>query len=92
MESRTATQIVKWMDCDLTPDYVRNIYAMSDGNFVVFYEDWNTNESDIIVLKKVAAADVVQKQVVTVGVLYSSQKLQADIVEFNKTATNTVWN
>ena len=37
MESRTATQIVKWMDCDLTPDYVRNIYAMSDGNFVVFY-------------------------------------------------------
>ena len=84
MESRTATQIVKWMDCDLTPDYVRNIYAMSDGNFVVFYEDWNTNESDIIVLKKVAAADVVQKQVVTVGVLYSSQKLQADIVEFNK--------
>ena len=51
MESRTATQIVKWMDCDLTPDYVRNIYAMSDGNFVVFYEDWNTNESDIIVLK-----------------------------------------
>lgn len=84
MESRTANQIVKWMDCDLTPDYVRNIYAMSDGNFVVFYEDWNTNESDIIVLKKVAAADVVQKQVVTVGAFYSNQKLQADIVEFNK--------
>lgn len=84
MESQTATQLVKWMDCDLTPDYVRNIYAMSDGNFVVLYEDWNTNESDIIVLKKVAAADVVQKQVVTVGVLYSSQKLQSDIVAFNQ--------
>lgn len=84
MESQTATQLVKWMDCDLTPDYVRNIYAMSDGNFVVLYEDWNTNEQDVIVLKKVAAADVVQKQVVTVGVLYSSQKLQSDIVAFNK--------
>lgn len=84
MESQTAAQLVKWMDCDLTPDYVRNIYAMSDGNFVVLYEDWNTNESDIIVLKKVAAADVVQKQVVTVGVLYSSQKLQSDIVAFNQ--------
>ncbi len=84
MESQTAAQLVKWMDCDLTPDYVRNIYAMSDGNFVVLYEDWNTNERDIIVLKKVAAADVVQKQIVTVGVLYSSQKLQSDIVAFNQ--------
>lgn len=84
MESQTATQFVRWMDCDLTPDYVRNIYAMSDGNFVVLYEDWNTNERDIIALKKVAAADVVQKQVVTVGVLYSSQKLQSDIVTFNR--------
>ena len=84
LEDRTYTQLLKWMDCDLTPDYVRNVYGLSDGNLCVSYEDWGTNQVSIILLKKVAAADVVQKQVVTVGVLYSSQKLQADIVEFNK--------
>lgn len=83
-ESKTSEQIVKWMDCDLTPDYVRSVYGLSDGNLAVYYEDWNTNKSDIIVLKKVAAADVVQKQVITVGTMYASQKLQADVVDFNK--------
>ena len=84
-ESRTATRIVKWMDCDLNPDYVREIYAVSDDNFVVLYNDWNTNRNDIVFLKKAAAEDTVQeKTVITVGTLYAGQGLQTDVVNFNK--------
>mgnify|MGYP000010603797 FL=1 len=84
-ESRTATRIVKWMDCDLNPDYVREIYAVSDDNFVVLYNDWNTNRNDIVFLKKAAAEDTVrEKTVITVGTLYAGQGLQTDVVNFNK--------
>ena len=83
-ETQTYTQILKWLDCDLTPDFVRGIYALEGGNYLVYYQDWNTNCSDFIRLKKTDAKDVVQKEVLTIGAIYSGQDLQAAVVDFNK--------
>lgn len=87
-ETQTYTEIVKWMDCDMNGDYVGAVTALEDGTIVVYYNDWNSIDNGLVILKKTAASEVVQKEVITLGCLYLSQNLQASVVAFNKDNEN----
>lgn len=87
-ETQTYSEIVKWMDCDMNGDYVEFAAALEDGTIAVYYNDWNSDEESLVLLKKTAASEVVQKEVITLGCLYLSQSLQASVVAFNKSNEN----
>ncbi len=85
LETQTYKEILKWMDCDMHPDYVRYAAAMPDGNVIAYYEEWGgTNEQSIVQVKKTPASEVVQKQVITLGCMSMSQSLQSSVISFNK--------
>lgn len=78
-------EITRWLDADLSGDYVGGVYPLKDGNLAVYYNDWGASESFIVVLKKTLASEVKQKEVITLGCMGSNQNLQAAVVKFNKT-------
>lgn len=84
LETGTYETLLKWLDCDLNPDYVSGAYAAEGGDIVVHYEDWDSNEKSIILLEKTAASEVVKKEVLTLGCMGLSQDIQSAVVDFNK--------
>lgn len=84
LETQTYKEILKWMDCDMHPDYVRYAAALQDGNIIVYYDEWDTNEQSLVQVKKTPASEVVQKQVITLGCMSTSQNLQSAVISFNK--------
>ena len=84
LETQTYTEILNWIDCDMNPDYIEFVSAMSEDCIVAYTRDWNTNETSLVLLKKTAASDVVQKEILTFGCMSLSQSIQSAIVDFNK--------
>ncbi len=89
LETQTYKEILKWMDCDMHPDYVRYAAAMPDGSIIAYYEEWGgtsdgTSEQSIVQMKKTPASEVVQKKIITLGCMSMSQGLQSAVISFNK--------
>lgn len=85
LTTQTYTQLVRWLDCDMNGDYVESVMALEDGTLAALSRDWNSGEISVVLLKKVAASEVAQKQILTLACFGLSQSIQADIVSFNKT-------
>ncbi len=84
METKTSTEVLRFIDCDMNGSYVEKIGASEDGKILVYYRDWNLNEEEIVKLTKTDASLVQEKQVLTLGGFYVDQDLQSAIVKFNK--------
>lgn len=82
--TQTYTEILNWIDCDMNPDYIEFVSAMSEDCIAAYTRDWNTNENSLVLLKKTPASEVVQKETLTFGCMSLSQSIQSAIVEFNK--------
>ncbi|MBQ7780940.1 MAG: extracellular solute-binding protein [Lachnospiraceae bacterium] len=85
LESKTYEEVLKWLSCDMNPDYVDGVTCMADGNYLVYINDWGTGESSLVILKKTDASQVVEKETLTLACLSQSQYLQSAVVNFNKT-------
>lgn len=84
LATQTYTEILNWIDCDMNPDYIEFVSAMSEDCIAAYTRDWNTGETDLVLLKKTLASDVVQKEILTFGCMGLSQSIQSAIVNFNK--------
>lgn len=84
LKTQTYTEILKWMDCDISPDYIDFATALPDGRIAAYSRDWSTNECSLIFLNKTPASEVVEKETLTLGCLGISQNLQQAVVKFNK--------
>lgn len=84
LETKTYTEILKWLECDMNPDYIEEVVALENGNLAAYYRDWNTNETSLVLLKKTPASEVLQKEVLTLACMNLSQNLQSAVVNFNK--------
>lgn len=84
VETQTYEAVLKWVDCDMNADYVNNVSALENGDILVYYSDWNSGEESLVLLKKTAADQVVNKESLTLGCMGISQELQSSVVKFNK--------
>lgn len=84
LETESAKEILTWTDCNINGSYIQMIQAMEDGRIAVLSENWNNNTKEIAYLTKTDAAEVKQKQTITVATLWSNQDLQEAVVNFNK--------
>lgn len=84
IETQTSTEVLRFIDCDMTGSYVDTLTATEDGKIVAYYRDWNQNVEEVVKLTKTDSSQVTVKKTVTLGGFYISQDLQSSIVKFNK--------
>ena len=84
--SQTTSDVLTWLDSDINGQYVDNVGALSDGRILAALSDWGTGRMELALLTKTKSSELVQKEQITVGTLYTSQTLQAAAVSFNKSS------
>lgn len=88
MESKEYRELIKWTDSDISADNVQQVAMLADGRIAVYSSNWSTNENSLALLEKVPAAEVKEKEILTLGCMSASSNLQAAVVEFNKTSND----
>lgn len=83
-DTQETEKLFNWLDCDINGDYVSAFGSLSDGRIVAAYRDWQNNDSGMALLTRTKADQVVQKEQIIFGVMYTDSDLSAAIVNFNK--------
>lgn len=86
LESGTWEELLNWMDCDINGEYVELVCSMDDGRLMAVIQDWESSDTEIVLLTKTKASEVVQKEELVVGTISMSQELRSAAVNFNKSS------
>lgn len=86
LESGTWEELLNWMDCDINGEYVELVCAMDGGRLMAVIQDWESGDTEIALLTKTKASEVVQKEELVVGTISMSQELRSAAVAFNKSS------
>lgn len=78
------TEILNWIDSDISSDYLQNFRILEDGRIIAFSTDYNTGSSELAILTKKNRSEVPEKKVLTYGTMYLAYNINRDIVAFNK--------
>lgn len=84
LETQEYTELIKWMDCDLNSNNIRDIATLEDGRIAVYSSDWSAGTDSLILLERMPASEVTEKETLTLGCMNLTSNLQAAVVEFNK--------
>lgn len=84
LASESYKEVVSWLDCDIDGTNVSYVGVTEDGTITAIINDWDSGVTELAKLNKMAASEVVQKEEIVIGTLYSDQQLQAAAVAFNK--------
>lgn len=84
--TQTAEKLFSLMDCDVQGDYVEILAPLADGRIFVYYQDWSTQECEVVLLTRTPSSEVPQKTILTIGCMGASQNLQSSIIKFNKSS------
>lgn len=84
LETQEYTEMIKWLDCDLNADMIQNIATLEDGRIAIYCSDWSAGTDSLILMDRVQASEVSEKETLTLGCMNLTSNLQAAVVEFNK--------
>ena len=84
LERQETTKILTWMDCDIDGTVVKLVAQGNDGKLYVLIRQWDGEGMELASLKKVSTEELVKRERITIGVLYSDYNLGRQLVEFNK--------
>lgn len=84
LQTEEYEQILKWLDCDINGNYVQNTIVTSAGDILLYYYDWDSNKQSLILLKRTDKNEVVEKKTLTIGCFYTTDNIQGEVVDFNK--------
>lgn len=82
------TEIINWLDSDIKGNSVRSVIASADGDYIIYYEDYETSKSGFARLTERDPEELANQTIITVGMLYSDSSVTSKITEFNKTNTD----
>lgn len=84
--STATTQVVMdTMDLDVNGEFIREIYPLEDGRYVMLYFDYMANGAGIVVATPVDPSTIAEKTELTLATLYASQDLNNAVIKFNQT-------
>ena len=84
METKEYKELVKWADCGINAEYVKQAAVLTDGRLAVYCADYAAGTNSLILLSGQQEPKA-GKEVLTLGALYVSPYLRAAVVAFNKT-------
>lgn len=77
--------ILNYIDCEIIGNNINRIFVTDEGQIVLFLQDWSSNTSEMVYLKEIDPAQVVQKEEITFGTLFGiDSDVEKAIVNFNK--------
>jgi len=87
LSTQTNEELLSWLDSDINGQYVSAFAMGEDGRIAVLLQEWGQDGvvTEFAYLTKTKEADVAQKEIITLGTLYTDQWLQSAAVIFNKT-------
>ncbi len=85
LDTQTATPVLNWLDSYITADYVQGVTQLEDGNFMLYYQDWEKDSNELVKLTKTKASELPEKETIVIATLYGqNQGIEHAIVDFNK--------
>ena len=78
------TEIVNWVDSDLSNGYVSSILPVSDEEFIILYDDNSGDGTKLYRLSKRDMSELENTNVITLGVLYDDWEINQKVSDFNK--------
>lgn len=79
------TEILNFVDSDIDAGNMSFLYPSGEGRFIAGIYDTDTREIEMYELTKVDPADVKDKIVLTLGMMYNDYQMTSQVIEFNKT-------
>lgn len=80
-----ATPVLDWIDSNITTDYVTDYIPLPNGDFMLYSEDWNQIDKELVKLVKTKASDLPEKETLVFASLYGGeQAIERAVLEFNK--------
>ena len=85
-------ELFNWLDVDVNSNYNRYVGELSDGRIWTVSESYDGTEStmELVLIKKVKASEVVEKEEITYGAVYLDYNIREEIIKFNKSSDNIV--
>ncbi len=84
-EDGKSTEIINWIDSDLSNGYVRSVLPLSDDEFAILYDSHDSDGEKLYKLSKRDASELENTKVITLGVLYDNWEINQKVSDFNKT-------
>lgn len=87
ISNETSEELFSWINCDINGDNIRSVFMMEDGRIFAVSQDWSEEETktEFIYLTKKPAAEVTQKETLTLGSMYVDTNVKKNVIQFNKT-------
>ncbi len=94
-------KLLNWINADVNPSDLNRCYVTDDGRVVGLQTEWteleddngniysSKSESSILIMTKVPASSVAQKQVLTLAVMWLDYEMQEQVVKFNRSSPDT---
>ena len=86
-EKGNATEVINWVDSDLSEGNVSAILPVGEDEFIAWYS--MNGKGSFYKLSKRDASDLENTNVITLGVLYDDWQINEKVSEFNKTHDDT---
>lgn len=85
----SCTQLLSWLDCDMSPDSIDGVCAMENGDFVVFAQTWldSGDEWDLVYLVKTKVEPGTEKKIITLATMNMDSDMRNMVSKFNKSNT-----
>lgn len=85
LNTAIATPVLDWIDSNITADYVTDYIGLPNGDFLLYSEDWNEIDKELVRLVKTKATELPEKETLVFASLYGGdQAIENAVLEFNK--------
>lgn len=86
LETETVTEVLDWLDSDINTDYVSYFTALKDGRILALTNDYSvdTPKNEAVFLTKTPYSEMPEREIITLGVMYTSQEVNSAVINFNK--------
>lgn len=86
LETQTATEIMDWLDSDINVDNVNYYTLLEDGRILALTRDYmgENSKAEAVYLTKTPYSEIPEREIITLGVMYTSQDVNSAVINFNK--------
>lgn len=83
-EDKKPVEIINWIDSDIKGNTVSGVIGLDDGDFIIYYQDYESNKNGFARLTKRSADEFANQTVITVATLSGDSSITSKITDFNK--------
>lgn len=86
LNTETATELLAWLDSDISGDNIDTFTVLADGRVLALSTIYSNDgtRAEAVYLTKTPYAEMPEREILTLGIMYTSQDINNAVVNFNK--------